>query len=125
VLHVKTRNGKPAQPAPPAAVKRDELEELRARATEFTVNMDEPPHEWIRVALTCRAGEGPHRPPHDTWAVRKGALCLNENGSWEIERQPSNRDAAYLAQRRWPLEEALTRAEDIAFDEERLRADAP
>lgn len=28
--------------------------------------------------------------PEDTWAVRKGALCLNQDMEWEYEPIPSS-----------------------------------
>ncbi len=88
----------------------------RAIVTAYRVNPDEPMHEWISVELTCRAGEGPHRPPGDTWAVRKGGWCLNDNYEWEFEPIPSSRDEAFYARTRWPLEEALERAREIVSE---------
>ena len=92
--------------------------------TTYTVNLDEPMHEWITVVLTCRAGDGPHRPPNDTWAVRKGGYCLNADDEWELEPQPSSRDAAFFARTRWPLEEALERAQEKAEQEACWRQDS-
>lgn len=76
----------------------------------FTVNLQADSHDWVTVVLTCTAGQGPHKPPHDTWAVRNLSYCLNEDGEWEWEPTPSSRDDAFLARTRWPREEALARA---------------
>lgn len=85
-----------------------------AVATTYTVNPDAEPHEWITVVLTCFAGQGPHKPTADTWAVRKLSYCLNADDEWEIEPLPSSRDAAFFARTSWPLQEALERGQEIA-----------
>lgn len=93
-----------------------------AMATTYTVNLDDPEHEWITVELTMPAGRGPHKPPHDTWAVRKRGWCLNADGEWEHEPIPSSRDAEFYASHRWPLAEALERAREVAEQEALWRA---
>ena len=96
----------------------------RAVATTYTVNPDAEPHEWITVVLTCFAGQGPHKPPRDTWAVRKLSYCLNSEDDWEIEPLPSSRDDEFFARTRWTLDGALARAERIAEREALWRRDA-
>jgi hypothetical protein len=93
-------------------------------ATTFTVNLGEPMHEWITVVLTCRAGEGPHQPERDTWAIRKGGLCLNRDERWAFEPQPSSRDDEWLASHRWEHTEAIVVAMRIAEREANWRRDA-
>ena len=39
-------------------------------------------------------------------AVRMHGECLNTDGDWECERQPSSRDDAFLARTRWSSPEA-------------------
>lgn len=92
--------------------------------TTYTVNLAEPTHEWITVVLTCQAGEGPHKPPTDTWAVRKGGLCLNSGDEWEWEPLPSSRDEEFFARTRWELTSALSRAVTVAKREAHRRRDA-
>lgn len=91
------------------------------KATTYTVNLIEPMHEWITVVLTCVAGGGPHKPPEDTWAVRKGALCLNEAMEWEYEPIPSSRDEDFYSRTRWDLDEAIEHAVYMANQEARRR----
>ena len=87
---------------------------MTAVATEYTVNLDEPDvFDRIRVQLTCLAGEGPHKPPYDTWAVRKRGWCLNADYEWVLEPIPSDRDDAFLRRTRWNRDEALRRARII------------
>lgn len=94
------------------------------RATVYTVNLDAPMHEWVRVELTCLAGGGPYKPPTDTWAVRKGGLCLDEDDDWIAEPIPSSRDAEFYATSRWQLGSALRRARRVARREALWRQDA-
>jgi hypothetical protein len=64
-------------------------------------------HETIHVELTCHAGEGPHKPPYDTWAVRQGPWCLNAGLEWEYEPLPSSRGDDFLRRTRFTKDEAL------------------
>lgn len=68
----------------------------------------------VDVELTCRAGEGQHKPPHDTWCVRWKGWCLDDLGTWIYEPVPSSRDAAFLAATRWTRDEAIERAAKAA-----------
>jgi hypothetical protein len=105
---------------PPAKFERTD-----ARATTYTVNLDAPMHEWITVVLTCVASGGPHKPPHDTWAIRKGGWVLpRDEDTWEYEPIPSSRDAEFYARCRYTLDEALNRANEIARREAIWRIDA-
>ena len=79
------------------------------RVTEYVLNPGDEPHEWVRVALTCFAGQGPHKPPEDTWAVRWLSYCLDADGEWVFEPQPSSRDDEFFARTRWSRDEALRR----------------
>lgn len=83
-------------------------------ATTFLVNPGAESHEWITVELTCFAGEGPHRPAGDTWAVRQRGYCLDVDGDWVYEPIPSSRDEGFLARTRWPRDEAIARARVVA-----------
>lgn len=98
--------------------------EPMAFPTTWLVNRGAPPHEWIQVALTCFAGEGPHKPLTDTYAIRKGGLCLNDADEWVFEPIPSSRDDEFFAHHRWSLDEALVRAQAIARREDLWRRDA-
>lgn len=87
--------------------------------TTYTVNLNAEPHEWITVVLTCPAGQGPHKPPEDTWAVRQLGRCLNDEEEWEWEPIPSSRDDEFLARTRWGWREATERALRVARREAR------
>lgn len=97
---------------------------IEARATTYTVNLHEPMHEWITVVLTCPAGEGPHKPTNDTWAVRKGGMCLTNEDEWIWEPQPSSRDEEFYERTRWIMGVALKKARRIAKQEANWRRDA-
>jgi hypothetical protein len=92
--------------------------------TTYTVNLSEPPHEWITVELTCLAGQGPHKPPRDTWAVRKGGMCLDSDDEWMWEPIPSSRGDAFYERTRWTLDSAVARAYRVAQREANWRRDA-
>lgn len=53
----------------------------------------------------------------DSWAVLAGgtgadvAEVLNRDGEWEIEPRTSDRDEAFIARTRFPLDEAMSRAQ--------------
>ena len=38
----------------------------------------------------------------ESWAVRSCGYCMSHTGEWEIEPQPSNRTAEWLATHCWP-----------------------
>lgn len=81
----------------------------------YLINPDEQyPSDWITVELTCFAGRGPHRPVQDTWAVRRRSWCLDADGDWIHEPLPSSRDDEFYARTRWPLAEALVRANEAS-----------
>ncbi len=48
----------------------------------------------------------------DRWAIVNGGCCLNTDGEWEVEPQPSSRTDEFKARTRFPLEEAMRRAAD-------------
>lgn len=50
----------------------------------------------------------------DLWAVRRAGRCLNTTGTWDHERQPSNRIDAWLTAHRFPLVDALQAAQQAA-----------
>jgi hypothetical protein len=102
-----------------------ELDQIGAMPTTYTVNIAAPMHEWITVVLTCPAGGGPHKPPHDTWAIRKGGWVLpRDTDIWEHEPIPSGRDAEFYTRCRYTVDEAIDRAIEIAEREAGRRADA-
>ena len=41
-----------------------------------------------------------------SWAIRQFGACLNKNGEWIDEPQPSDRDEAFFANCRWPTAQA-------------------
>jgi|SRR5947207_14932388 len=46
------------------------------------------------------------------WAVlKRGRWCLAADGNWDLEHVPSERKASWLAAHRFPLDEALERAQ--------------
>ncbi len=65
----------------------------------------------VTIELTSRPGEDPER-----WAVRWRDQCLNADGRWETELQPSSRDEDFLARTRWSRDEAFSRAQTVAAD---------
>lgn len=47
----------------------------------------------------------------DGWAIRRGGVrCLSRSGEWAFESIPSGREDDWLAEHRWPLDEALEAA---------------
>jgi hypothetical protein len=47
----------------------------------------------------------------DQWAVRWKGRCLRSDGQWEFEPIPSSRDDGFIRRSRFPLREALQRAQ--------------
>lgn len=83
-------------------------------ATTYLVNPGTEISDWITVELTCFAGEGPHKPPADTWAIRRRGRCLSRDGEWVREPIPSSRDSDFYGHCRFPLDEAIERARAVA-----------
>jgi hypothetical protein len=101
-----------------------ELDELRNRfgitatahtqITERRVSVfqesDDPDHDiglssWdVTVAYRGRG----------LWAVTHHSYCLNKNGGWDYEMRPSERDDDWLGEHRFPLDEAVRLAKQIA-----------
>ena len=50
----------------------------------------------------------------DLWAVTDRINCLSRSGSWDYEMRPSEREDGWLAEHRFPLEEALALAQAAA-----------
>ncbi len=46
------------------------------------------------------------------WAIVNAGCCLNTDGEWEVELQPSSRTDEFKARTRFPVEEAMRRAVD-------------
>lgn len=91
------------------------LRKSRPFVSQYIVNLGAEFHEWITVAFVCGAGEGPHAPPHDWWAIKRGeSRALNSDGEWEFEPLPSSRSDEYLARTRFTLADALRRAQAVA-----------
>ena len=44
------------------------------------------------------------------WAITDGHGCLGDNGEWDYENSPSNRDPMWIATHRFRLDDALDRA---------------
>lgn len=52
---------------------------------------------------------------HDQWAVVwPGTGCLSTGGEWHYESLPSERAQEWIAEHRFPLNEALWRAREVA-----------
>jgi hypothetical protein len=50
------------------------------------------------------------------WAIRNSGYCLNRNGEWEHEPQPSSRTDQWLAEHRWEdLAEARRVAREVCL----------
>lgn len=84
------------------------------RARRFYVWGDEEMrngHPPVYVEWTCGAGQGPHKPERDTWAIRCMGRVLNRDNEWEWEPQPSSREDDFLAATRFDRDDALRRAE--------------
>jgi hypothetical protein len=82
-----------------------------AVATEYSVSclpLDHPDHTVLSLTVA-------HRGPGDVWAVTdRFGSCLAADGEWDYEPRPSERHAAWKASHRFPLVEALARAEALA-----------
>jgi hypothetical protein len=50
------------------------------------------------------------------WAIKRWSNCLSRNGEWDYEHIPSEREDEWLAEHRFPLEEALELAKKAAPD---------
>ena len=75
-------------------------------ATEFCWKSDFLSHEIAPVTFARMRSpfyEG------ERWAVRQGCRCLNKDGGWEIEPQPSSRDDEFYSRCRFKLEELKQR----------------
>jgi len=93
------------------------------RVTRYTLGGWDPLTPSISVELTCEAGQGPHKPPHDWWAVRDGrGCCLNSDGEWEYEPQPSSRKDDFLARTRFTEQGAIAVAR-VRYDRDQRHAD--
>lgn len=54
------------------------------------------------------------RGPDDLWAVLHHGSCLSSNGRFDYEPSPSNREDDWKVTHRFPLEEALRLAHEVA-----------
>lgn len=80
-----------------------------AEPTAYTVTClneeVEGAHAW---ALTVEyRGRG-------SWAVKRNVFCLSRAGEWDYEMRPSEREDEWLAEHRFPLDEALELAKQAA-----------
>lgn len=48
------------------------------------------------------------------WAVTDRINCLSKSGTWDYEMRPSEREDEWLAEHRFPLEDALALAQAVA-----------
>lgn len=90
-----------------------------AYVTEYTFfpggNTDDY-HLAITVARTHWGDAAASYPDVKQWAIRRmGKQCLNHNGRWEWEPQPSSRTKAFLERTRYDKDEALRRAAELAM----------
>ena len=49
------------------------------------------------------------------WAVREGGNVLAKDGTWELEMQPSSRDADFLTRTRWDSADEAAAAAELFF----------
>ena len=79
---------------------------IRCYPTEYTVTeLDEDDVNRQVWSLTIS-----WRGPGDSWAVKHLSSCLNNEGGWDWEPSPSNRDEEFRATHRFTFAEAAERA---------------
>ena len=81
-------------------------------ASAFTFFPDDDPKQWhdaIKVERT-NWGFGHPLPKGKQWAIRRLHRCLNADGEWEWEPQPSSREPEFLKRCRFDLDEAIALA---------------
>lgn len=61
-----------------------------------------PVHEIVKI----------EQRDEDTWAICHVGTCLNHDGEWEVEPQPSSRTDAFKMRTRFSLADAMQRAVD-------------
>ncbi len=76
-----------------------ELEARLAKATAFCVHSE----SHLEICVERRGNA--------LWAVTHAGECLTADGDWWYEPLPSNRDEAFLAATRFPLDKAWALAE--------------
>jgi len=77
--------------------------------TRFEVSLfaaDAEPRRHFTITVEWRGD--------DRWAVLDSPFCLGEDGDWEYEPQPSNRDDDWLDAHRFDLDTALGLAKEAA-----------
>ncbi len=89
----------------------DRLERILATASTFTVKQDDARGD-VRVEA-ARQIDG-----STLWAVRLRGYCLSRSGEWAFEPIPSSRDAAFLAEHRWPDRDEAIEAATAALEDE-------
>lgn len=95
------------------------LEQFGRRAAALLRQL---PPEGLEAIRYCVADDGAviqrtSKAP-ESWAVRSCGYCMSHTGEWEIEPQPSNRTAEWLATHRWPTVAAAWEALKQARQEE-------
>lgn len=79
------------------------------QAVTYEVGVLPPDHidaHSFRITVEWRGGEA--------WAVLHMRYCLGADGEWDWEAHPSERSDDWLATHRFPLEEALRLAREVA-----------
>jgi hypothetical protein len=69
-------------------------------------SLDDEEHGHFSVTVEYRG--------RDLWAVMRHGECLNADGGWDYEMRPSSREDEWLATHRFPMNEAIRRAREIA-----------
>lgn len=87
------------------AAERAKLEELLSAAVSFSFGKRDVKHGRARVTVEQRG--------YGKWAVVDGRFVLANDGEWEVEPLPSNRDNAFIARTRYSFDEAVERAKEI------------
>ena len=85
------------------------MAEPTVRVTEYTVSMlpeDDINAGAFDITVAYRG--------HDLWAVSRSRRCLGRDGTWDWEPIPSERDDEWLAEHRFPEQEALRLAKEQA-----------
>lgn len=85
------------------------LPEPIVQATAYTVSClpDSPEAHLWTIEVAYRG--------HNLWAALRHGWCLDAAGRWDYEPLPSSRTPEWLAEHRFPLEEALRLAKAAAL----------
>ena len=80
-----------------------------AIATRYTVNLlpETDPHgHSFEITVEYRG--------HGQWAILRNGWCLGQDGAWDYELRPSEREDEWIAEHRFDLDTALRLAKEAA-----------